>query len=196
LAAVVLGSATFGIATAVQASIPDSNAIVHSCYNTSLAHGNPIGAMRAIDTSTPSGNCAPWEGAVDLATPQYVQNVVTSTINQTSFMVSGSGTLFPSEWVGNYFCPAGYVVTDLSLGANDGSFGSNDTLTTHSSYNDGEVASGVPGATGHYFFLTTGSPTVTIHATCVNGRVFGQAGPAVPIGTAEKQAKITLSPKQ
>jgi hypothetical protein len=101
LLAFAVAGAAFGVATAVQASIPDSNAIVHSCYNTSLAHGNPIGAMRAIDTSTASGNCAPWEGAVDLATPQYVQNVVSG--NQT-FVASG------------FVSPTGSVVGGSTIG--------------------------------------------------------------------------------
>jgi hypothetical protein len=92
---VALGVAgvAFALATAVQAAIPDGQGVVHSCYNTSLAHGSPIGAMRAIDTDKVGGVCASWEGAVDLATPQYVQNVVTSTINQTSHQLKFSGTL-------------------------------------------------------------------------------------------------------
>jgi hypothetical protein len=51
----------FGIATAVQASIPDANGVIHGCYNTSLAHSNPTGALRVIDTAKPNGNCASWE---------------------------------------------------------------------------------------------------------------------------------------
>ena len=38
-----VGGAVFGIATAVQASIPDASGVIHGCYNTSLAHGNPTG---------------------------------------------------------------------------------------------------------------------------------------------------------
>ena|SRR5579859_5606787 len=61
LLAVAVGAAVFGIATAVQASIPDANGVIHACYNTSLAHGNPTGALRVIDTSAPNGRCASWE---------------------------------------------------------------------------------------------------------------------------------------
>src|SRR6476661_5315679 len=60
-------AAALGIATAVQASIPDSNGVVHACYNTSLAHGNPTGALRVIDTAKINGHCASWEAPVDLA---------------------------------------------------------------------------------------------------------------------------------
>ena len=194
LVALAVAGATFGIATAVQASIPDSNAIVHSCYNTSLAHGSPIGAMRAIDTAKVGGVCASWEGAVDLATPQYVQNFVTSTINPTSFMFRGSFTgLVPNIWVITYTCPSGYVGIDPVAAGTDQSFSQNGNLTTHSFYNQGELASGVPNNVAVYFFQISGAATnVTAHATCVNGRVFGQAGPAAPIAQAEGQATISL----
>ena len=59
--ALVVGGAVFGIATAVQASIPDANGVIHGCYNISQAHGNPTGALRVIDTAKPNGNCASWE---------------------------------------------------------------------------------------------------------------------------------------
>jgi hypothetical protein len=59
--AVIVGGAVFGIASAVQASIPDSSGVIHGCYNNSLAHGNPTGALRVIDTAKANGNCASWE---------------------------------------------------------------------------------------------------------------------------------------
>src|SRR5690348_6119906 len=64
LLAVAVGAATFGMATAVQAGIPDSSGLIHACYNTSLAHGNPVGALRVVDTSKPGGTCAAWEAAL------------------------------------------------------------------------------------------------------------------------------------
>jgi hypothetical protein len=63
--ALAVGGAVFGIATAVQASIPDASGVIHGCYNTSLAHGNPTGALRVIDTSKPNGNCASWEASLN-----------------------------------------------------------------------------------------------------------------------------------
>lgn len=61
LLAVVVGGATFGIATAVQASIPDASGVIHGCYNTSLAHGNPTGGLRVVDPSKLGGACGAWE---------------------------------------------------------------------------------------------------------------------------------------
>ena len=61
LLVVVVGGAAFGIASAVQASIPDAGGVIHGCYNTSLAHGSPTGALRVIDTAKTNGNCASWE---------------------------------------------------------------------------------------------------------------------------------------
>jgi hypothetical protein len=63
--ALAVGGAVFGIATAVQASIPDASGVIHGCYNTSLAHGNPLGALRVIDTAKPNGNCASWEAPLN-----------------------------------------------------------------------------------------------------------------------------------
>jgi hypothetical protein len=65
LLALAIGGAVFGIATAVQASIPDANGVIHGCYNTSLAHGNPTGALRVIDTSAVNGHCANWEAPLN-----------------------------------------------------------------------------------------------------------------------------------
>jgi hypothetical protein len=193
LLAVGVAGGVFGVATAVQASIPDSNAVVHSCYNTQLAHGSPIGAMRAIDTAKAGGVCASWEGAVDLATPQYVQNVVTSTVNQTSFMARFvSSPLFPGEWVDDEFCPTGYIATDMAMGATDETFGSDALITLQSLQNYGEITTGIPDTHGKIFFHLSGSPSVTVHFTCVDGRVLGLAGPPAPL--AHPQATATLRP--
>jgi hypothetical protein len=188
--AVAIGGAVFGITTAVQASIPDANGVVHACYNTSLAHGSPTGALRAIDTSAANGNCAPWEGAVDLATPQFV----TSTINQTSFTVSlVDASLTAGQWVASYFCPAGYVATDPAVGDFTDSVG-NEAYTVHSLYNVGAATTGVMNTTARLWFVITSNETASIHATCVDGRVFGLAGPAAPINQAKAQATISIKP--
>ena len=64
LVALIAGAGVFGIATAVQASIPDAVGVVHGCYNTSLARGNPMGTVRVIDTTKDGGNCASWESSI------------------------------------------------------------------------------------------------------------------------------------
>jgi hypothetical protein len=65
LLALAVGAGVFGIATAVQASIPDAQGVIHGCYSTSLAHGSPTGALRVIDTAKLNGNCASWETALN-----------------------------------------------------------------------------------------------------------------------------------
>jgi hypothetical protein len=60
-----VGGAVFGIASAVQASIPDAKGVIHGCYNVSLAHGYPTGALRVIDTSAVNGHCASWEAPLN-----------------------------------------------------------------------------------------------------------------------------------
>jgi hypothetical protein len=200
LVALVAAGATFGIATAVQASIPDSNQIVHSCYNTSLAHGSPIGAMRAIDTDKVGGACASWEGAVDLATPQYVQNVVTSTINQTSFTESFSFNYFqPGEWTTFWDCPSGYVGTSPWVQSNQ-FFGDNERLTVRSTTDGGEAGNGVVAGqppNNHaeiYYVISSGTPTYVNGVTCVDARVYGEPGPTAPLTKATAQATAIVKP--
>jgi hypothetical protein len=126
LVTLLVAGGAFGVATAVQASIPDSSAVVHACYNASLAHGSPTGAMRAIDTDKVGGVCAPWEGAVDLATPTYVQNYVQGQIqgvlhNQfiytdpTPLSFNGTGIAF-IYWT----CGGGWVATSAPISIKSG----------------------------------------------------------------------------
>lgn len=63
LLAVAAGGAVFGIAAAVQASIPDSNGVIHACYSKSAAPGSQPGALRVIDTAL-GQTCQISEGAV------------------------------------------------------------------------------------------------------------------------------------
>jgi Collagen triple helix repeat (20 copies) len=65
LVALIAGVGLFGVATAIQASIPDSGGVIHGCYNTSLARGNPVGALRVIDTAKDGGNCASGESSLN-----------------------------------------------------------------------------------------------------------------------------------
>jgi hypothetical protein len=64
LVAIVVGVSLFGIATAVQASIPGSNGVIHGCYTKSAAPGTQPGALRVIDT-TVGQTCQISEGALD-----------------------------------------------------------------------------------------------------------------------------------
>jgi hypothetical protein len=190
LLALAAGGAAFGIATAVQASIPDASGVVHACYNTSRAHGTPTGALRAIDTDRIDGNCASWEGSVDLATPQFV----TSTVNQTSFMIRG---VFPALGAGSYFanfgCPAGYIASDTVAAPSDNINALNFTVRA-AAWNVGEVATGVPNGLGRYEFTLSATTDVTVHSTCIDARVFGLPGPAAPISQAMHEASVALKP--
>lgn len=46
--AFAVGAGLFGVATAIQASIPDSQGVIHGCFKSA---GNPPGALRVIDTA-------------------------------------------------------------------------------------------------------------------------------------------------
>lgn len=57
--ALTIGGAVFGIATAVQASIPDSSGVIHACRNTQPSLGT-LGAVRVVDTDAGQA-CRPGE---------------------------------------------------------------------------------------------------------------------------------------
>jgi hypothetical protein len=65
LAALIASAGLFGIATAVQASIPEAGGIIHGCYNTSRSHEAATGALRVIDMAKPDGKCASWESSLN-----------------------------------------------------------------------------------------------------------------------------------
>jgi hypothetical protein len=187
-----VAGAAFGIATAVQASIPDASGIVHACYNTSNANGYPNGALRAIDTAKVNGHCGQGEAPVDLATPQYVQSVVASTVNQTSIMAS-----FPlayninGDWETTWTCPGGYIGIDAWVQSNE-FFGHNHDLTVKSEANLGSLAGGPPdNVVRIYYNISTGNPWNFVNGvTCVDGRVYGQPGPAGTIASVRATATI------
>lgn len=52
LLALAVGGAVFGIASAVQASIPDANGVIHGCYNPNGAKATNGTALNIIDTSS------------------------------------------------------------------------------------------------------------------------------------------------
>jgi hypothetical protein len=150
--------------------------------------------MRAINAEA-GEQCRFNEASVDLATPEYVQNVVTSTINATSFMIKANGVLpGPDNFKGNFYCGPGYVSTENTWGATNNTDAGNLALQMFSSYNAGEVTTGTPNEFGE-FYGHYSAPTIdiTIQGTCVDGRVFGLPGPAAPIAKAEAQAKATLT---
>lgn len=203
LVALVVAGGAFGIATAVQASIPDSNAVVHSCYNTSLAHGSPIGAMRAIDTAKVGGVCAPWEGAVDLATPEYVQDQIQNAVQgltHTQFIYTypiplsftGTGIAYIS-----WLCPGGWVATNATVSIKAGQ--PQNTIVQIDSANTGSVdnsATNPYGADGGWLMhMTYTQANVQFYAQlqCVQAQlVYGNAFGAAPTKGAGKPAAPTM----
>jgi hypothetical protein len=164
--------------------------ILTACYQFSQS-GTPKGTMRAIDGE--SGEpCRFTEHQIDLATPAYVQSVAASTVNATSFMISAGGTVGPGTLQANYFCGTGYIATDFSVGATDNTPASNVLINTLTMYNEGEVLTGTPDTFGHLFAALSANVAVTIHATCVDGRVFGLPGPFATIAHAKTQANVTF----
>jgi len=193
LLALIAAGATFGIATVVQASVPDSNAVVHSCFNTSLAHGSPVGAMRAIDTDKVGGVCASWEGAVDLATPAYVQNQIAGVLHSqfiytdpTPLSFNGTGIAF-IYWV----CPGGWVATNATVSIKSGQ--PTNTIEQIDGANLGSVQNGGYGADGQWLMhMTYTLANVQFYAQlqCIlANQVYGNAfGAAPPNGASTPPA--------
>jgi hypothetical protein len=188
LVGLIVAGAAFGVATAVQASIPDSNAIVHACYNTSNLNGYPNGALRAIDTAKVNGRCFAGEAPVDLATPQYVQNVVTSTVNQTAIMGSFTFTgLAANNWRVQWTC-GGWVATTPTVSIDPPGGGTSGTpITLHGSTNAEQQSGAFPGTTVWIWFTLASTQNLHSQVTCVDPRVYGEtapvAAPARPTAT-------------
>jgi len=177
---VVVAMAAFGVVSAVQASIPDSSGIVHACYNASNLNGYPNGALRAIDTDKVNGRCGQGEAPVDLATPQYVQNVVSSTVNQTAIM--GYAT-FPAGFllVGDHYIQwtcGGWVAATPTVDVDPFTNGTgNAPLTLHGMTNMEEQTSGFPGTTVRVYFNLASLVAVHTQVTCYDPRVYGETYP-------------------
>jgi hypothetical protein len=175
-----VAGATFGIASAVQASIPDSNGIVHACYTTNNLNGYPNGALRAIDTAKVNGRCTPNEAPVDLATPQYVQNVVNSTVNQT--VITGAAT-FPFQLsAGDHYVQwtcGGWVATDPTVSVDPvTSSTAQAPIALHAVTNlEAQSNSGPFGTTVKIFFTLASPQNIHTQVQCVDPRVFGETYP-------------------
>src|SRR5262249_549779 len=131
------------------------------------------------------------EEPVDLATTDFV----TSTINQSEFMIKANGVATgPNNFKGIFFCGPGYISTDETFGATNNTDASNLTLQTFSHYNVGELTTGPPDASGVFYgHFSAASIDPTIQGTCVDGRVFGLPGPFATINHAMAQAKATIT---
>lgn len=50
VAAMAVAGALFGVATAVEAAIPDSSGVIHGCYSKTSSGQPQVGQLRVIDT--------------------------------------------------------------------------------------------------------------------------------------------------
>jgi hypothetical protein len=184
----VIGAA-FGVATAVQASIPGSNGVAHGCYYIPGNISNKLlrpGNLRLIDTGNGQA-CTSDEAPVDLATT----NFVTSNVNQTAFMFSFTQALNPGGYYAWFTC-GGWIATDPSVSVKPVSF-SNAAIAQHASMNVGEVNNGVPGTEARIYFNLSAAETIVGHTTCVDPRVYGQTFPAPAAHQTAPRASLQLA---
>lgn len=187
-----VAGATFGIAGAVQASIPDGNGIVHACYTTTNLNGYPPGALRAIDTAKVNGRCFAGEAPVDLATPQYVQNVVTSTVNQTAIMGEGSFVNLSAadHWI-QWTC-GGWVAANPTVSIDaDGATTANAPVALHTMANVEMENSGFPGTTVRVYFTLSSIQSINTQVTCYDPRVYGET---YPVTAPVAHPSVTVGP--
>lgn len=194
LVALAAAGAAFGIATAVQASIPDANGVAHGCYLTKpkLGTADPRpGDLRLIDTDA-GKTCAPDEKPVDLATTGFV----TSNVNQTT--ITGSFT-FPftlatgEHWV-QWTC-GGWVATDITVSvAGTVSTSNQSPIAMHAMMNvesqDAGTTNAPFGTTVREYFGLSSPQSIHTQVQCVDPRVFGEtfpvsAPPAKPAVTVQ-----------
>lgn len=177
--AVAIGAAVFGIATAVQASIPDANGVIHACYNTSLAHGNPTGVLRVVDTSKANANCASWEvplswKPVGPTGPMGATGATgargTTGVTGPTGATGNSGFTMIKKDLGNFAhggafdafidCPTGKIATSGGIDAFQADL--------QNSFNDGLISHGVPNGRWRTTFFTNQDSDITLTVTCVN----------------------------
>lgn len=152
--ALAVGGALFGIASAVQASIPDASGVIHGCYVKSAAPGSQPGALRVIDTAL-GQTCQLSEGALT-----WSQHGPTGVRGPTG----PKGPTGPSDAYNAYrksfvAIPGGSSATVVSLTLPAGYYTLAGTL-------DGELKPAAPGPTqtavGFCEYSTSGG-TTTLH---------------------------------
>jgi hypothetical protein len=186
LVALGVVAAALVIAGVVQASIPDSSGVAHGCYLTKgkLSQAEPRpGDLRLIDTDA-GQHCATDEQPVDLATPQYVQNVATSTVNQT--VVTGSftfGTFTAGDhWI-QWTC-GGWVAVNPTVsvaGTVSNTSSTQAPIALHAVMNVESQNAGTTnapfGTTVRNYFSLSSPQAIHTQVQCVDPRVFGETFP-------------------
>jgi hypothetical protein len=188
LLAVAVAGALFGIASAVQASIPDSGGVAHGCYYVPPKLGGTQqlpGDLRLIDTDK-GQHCNSDESSVDLATTQFV------TQHQTEYMGRDNLSLTAGPWRIQWDC-AGLVATHATV------FSSPYTNTTapialHAENNLEMETSGFPGKTAIVTFTLSSAMVVHTQVTCVDPRVFGETYPVTAPAPGSVKPTLTVQP--
>jgi hypothetical protein len=188
LLALAVAGAAFGVASAVQASIPDANGVAHGCYLTKpkLGQADPRpGDLRLIDTDA-GKQCASDEQPVSLATTGFV----TSNVNQT--VVTGSYTFPFLLGTGDHYVQwtcGGWVATNITVSVGGTVSNASNTqapIAMHSMMNVESQNAGTSnapfGTTVREYFTLSSNPTIHTQVQCVDPRVFGETFPvAAPV---------------
>jgi len=180
LLAVAVAGGAFGIATVVQAAIPDTNGVVHGCYvpygtgNTTL-----MTYLRLIDTQ-PSGPmpnkgkaCITGETGVDLLGSEF-----------RSLGRNFLGSLSPGDYEVTEFCGPGQIANPL--------YAESLILVAYlqrESSNVGMAATGTPGSAWKLGFSLSQQSRITVHGSCVRRAEFGLA----PTKAGEGQPTFTVT---
>jgi hypothetical protein len=182
--ALAVGATVFGIATAVQASIPDASGVIHACYNRNLAHGNPTGALRVIDTGKPNGNCNPSEAQLDwnragatgargaTGAPGPTGAPGRTGVTGPTGAAGTSGLTIVTKDQGNLLaggafdldtsCPAGKIAI------NGGYLSNSPGADLRNAFNFGSMFNGAPNGTWRITIFTHANGDIVTMVTCVN----------------------------
>jgi hypothetical protein len=173
LLAVVVGGSVFGIATAVQASIPSADGVIHGCYQTSPT-GTTKGALRVINAeageqcrfneASLNWNQTGPTGARGATGPTGPGGV--TALATTSFVAPGPSVILTFNCNGAGVAN-GIWVQDATNGFD---------LTPRGSFNQGEMGTGTANAFWEIDFSVTAPDTINAYASCVTSSAFGLAG--------------------
>jgi hypothetical protein len=167
---VAVAGAVFGIASAVQASIPDANGVIHACY---AKAGTPSqGDLRVTD----SGICKPTENPLDW-------NQVGPTGQRGPTGPTGPGGVTGIGRATYVGLTAGEYVSTINctgFGVGEGLWGQASVSTAYTqrdSYNNGEAATGTPDATYVMHFSLSATTNFALYGSCADPSVFGLSKP-------------------
>ena len=168
--AVAVAGAVFGIAGAVQASIPDANGVIHGCY---AKAGTPSqGDLRISD----SGICKPTENPLSW-------NQVGPTGQRGPTGPTGPGgvtgigrTVFAAVPAGEYALTLDCTGFGIANGEWVAAANAN-AYTQRDNYNDGEATTGTPDAHWVLHFNLSATSDLDTYGSCADPSDFGLSKP-------------------